>query len=306
VPEYAEIRFQPSGSALLLMGTKHHGQGHETAFKQILCDKLGIDPRDVQYIDGDTDRVAFGMGSNGSRSMVVGGSALVLAADKIIDKGKQIAAHLLEAAATDIQFADGVFTVAGTDKSVPLKRVAMASFQPPQMPKGLEPGLIEHATYAPEQATFPNSCHICEVEVDPDTGQVQMLRYEVVDDVGTIINPLTLKGQVHGGVAQGAGQILMEQVVFHPQNGQLLTASFMDYAMPRADTLCDIHVASNPVPTKRNLIGAKGAGEAGCVGAMPSVMIAIMHALKPLGVKELDMPATPERVWQAIQAARAK
>jgi aerobic carbon-monoxide dehydrogenase large subunit len=306
VPEYAEIRFNPSGTAILMMGTKTHGQGHETSFKQILCGKLGLDPKEVQFIDGDTDRVAFGMGSNGSRSMVVGGSALVLAADKIIDKGKQIAAHLLEAAATDITFADGQFSVAGTDKSVPLKRVAMASFQPPQMPKGLEPGLIEHATYAPDNATFPNSCHICEVEIDPDTGAVQLLRYEVVDDVGTIINPLTLKGQVHGGVAQGVGQVLMEQVAYDPKTGQLLSASFMDYAMPRADTLCDIHVGSNPVPTKRNLLGAKGAGEAGCVGALPAVMIAIMDALKPLGVKELDMPASPERVWRAIQAASVK
>jgi carbon-monoxide dehydrogenase large subunit len=297
VPEYAEIRFQPSGSALLLMGTKTHGQGHDTVFKQILFEKLGLDPNEVQYIDGDTDRVAFGMGSNGSRSMVV-------AADKIIDKGKQIAAHLLEAAAADISFADGKFSVAGTDRNVTLKRVAMASFQPPQMPKGLEPGLIEHATYAPDQATFPNGCHVCEVEVDPDTGAVELMTYEVVDDVGTIINPLTLKGQVHGGVAQGVGQVLMEQVAYDPKSGQLLSASFMDYAMPRADVLCDMHVTSNPVPTKRNLLGAKGAGEAGCVGALPVVMIAIMDALKPLGVKELDMPANPERVWQAIQAAR--
>jgi aerobic carbon-monoxide dehydrogenase large subunit len=304
VPEYAEVRFNPSGTALLLMGTKHHGQGHETAFKQILCEKLGIDPGEVTFIDGDTDRVAFGMGSNGSRSMVVGGSALVLAAQKVIDKGKKIAAHLLEASAADITFADGKFTVAGTDKSVPLKRVAMASFQPAQIPKDVEPGLIEHATYAPEQATFPCSAHVCEVEVDPDTGAVELLRYNVADDVGTVINPLTLKGQIHGGVAQGVGQVLMEQVVYDQQTGQLLSASFMDYAMPRADVMCDIHVDSNPVPTKRNLLGAKGAGEAGCVGALPAVMIAIMDALGQVGVRELDMPATPERVWQAIQKAR--
>ncbi len=304
-PEYAEIRFNPSGTAMLLMGTKAHGQGHETAFKQILHQRLGIDPREVQYIDGDTDRVAFGMGSNGSRSMVIGGSALVLASDKMVAKGKLIAAHLLEAAAADITFADGKFTVAGTDRAVTLKQVAMASFQPGRVPSGVEPGFFEHATFTPTHDTYPNSCHVCEVEVDPETGTVQLMSYLVVDDVGTVINPLTLKGQIHGGVAQGVGQILMEQVVYDPESGQLLTGSFMDYAMPRADTLCDITVTSKPVPTKFNVLGAKGAGEAGCVGALPSVMIAIMNALAPLGVRELDMPATGHRVWQAIQDARA-
>jgi carbon-monoxide dehydrogenase large subunit len=304
VPEYAEVRFQPSGSAMMLLGTKSHGQGHETAFKQILHEKLGIAPQDVRFIDGDTDRVAFGMGSNGSRSMVAGGSALVLAAERVIEKGKKIAAHLLEAATADVTFADAKFTVVGTDRNVTLKQVAMASFQPARMPKDLPPGLIESATYAPERATYPNGCHVCEVEVDPDTGTVHLLRYHVVDDVGTVINPLMLGGQIHGGIAQGLGQILMEQVVYDPKSGQLLTASFMDYAMPRADTMCSIAITSNPVPTKSNLLGVKGAGEAGTVGAMPAVMIAILHALAPLGVSELEMPATSERVWQAIEAAR--
>jgi carbon-monoxide dehydrogenase large subunit len=304
VPEYAEIRFQPSGSAMMLMGTKTHGQGHETAFKQILHEKLGLPHQEVRFIDGDTDRVAFGMGSNGSRSMVAGGSALTLAADKVIEKGKQIAAHLLEAATADISFAESKFSVVGTDRHVTLKQVAMASFQPARLPKGLAPGLIESATYAPERPTYPNGCHVCEVEVDPDTGTVQLLRYHVVDDVGTIVNPLTLGGQIHGGVAQGMGQILMEQVAYDPESGQLVTASFMDYAMPRADTMCNIAITSNPVPTKTNPLGVKGAGEAGCVGAMPVVMIAILHALAPLGVTELEMPATSERVWQAIEAAR--
>ena len=305
-PEYAEVRFNPSGTAMVLMGTKAHGQGHETAFKQILHQRLGLDPKEVQYIDGDTDRVAFGMGSNGSRSMVIGGSALVMATDKMIAKGKLIAAHMMEAAAADIVFADGKFTVAGTDRAVTLKQVAVASFQPGRVPPGVEPGFYEHATYSPTHETYPNSCHICEVEVDPDTGSVQLVSYLVIDDVGTVINPLTLKGQIHGGVAQGVGQILMEQVVYDPESGQLLTGSFMDYAMPRADTMCDIAVTSKPVPTKHNLLGAKGAGEAGCVGALPAVMIAIMNALAPLGVRELDMPATSQRVWQAIQDARAK
>jgi aerobic carbon-monoxide dehydrogenase large subunit len=304
VPEYAEVRFNPSGTALLLLGTKTHGQGHDTAFKQILHEKLGIDPADVQYIDGDTDAVAFGMGSNGSRSMVVGGSAVVRASEKIIDKGRRIAAHLLEAAEIDIAFAENKFTVVGTDRAIALKDVAKAAFQPARLPKGMEPGLYENATYQPSHDTFPNSCHVAEVEIDPDTGTVALLSYLVVDDVGTVINPLTLKGQIHGGVAQGVGQILTEQVVYEPGSGQLLSASFMDYAMPRADVMCNMEVISKPVPTATNPLGVKGAGEAGCVGALPAVMIAIMNALKPLGVRELDMPATSERVWRAIQAAR--
>src|SRR5262245_39935174 len=305
VPEYAEVRFQPSGSAMMLLGTKNHGQGHETSFKQILFEKLGIDPGEVQFIDGDTDRVAFGMGSNGSRSMVTGGTALMMAADKIIEKGRAIAAHLMEAAVGDVTFADAKFSVAGTDRSVTLKQVAIAAFQPARLPKGVAPGLMESATYAPTQSTYPNGTHVCEVEVDPETGAVELKSYLVVDDVGTVINPLTLAGQIHGGVAQGVGQILMEQVAYQAGNGQLLTASFMDYAMPRADTLCNIAIKSNPVPTKTNLLGAKGAGEAGTVGALPAVMIAILDALAPLGVAALDMPATSQRVWRAIEDARA-
>jgi carbon-monoxide dehydrogenase large subunit len=305
VPEYAEIRFNPSGTVLLMLGTKSHGQGHDTAFKQILHQQLGVDPADVQYVDGDTDRVAFGMGSNGSRSMVTGGSALVRAADKVVAKGRKIAAHLLEAAEADIGFAEGQFTVVGTDRAVALKEVAKTAFQPARLPLGIEPGLYENATYQPSHDTYPNSCHVCEVEIDPDTGTVALLSYLVVDDVGTVINPLTLKGQIHGGVAQGVGQILTEQVTYEPGSGQLLSASFMDYAMPRADVMCNMAVVSKPVPTQSNPLGVKGAGEAGCVGALPAVMIAVMDALKPLGVRELDMPATSERVWRAIQQARA-
>jgi carbon-monoxide dehydrogenase large subunit len=304
VPESAEIRFQPSGSALLLMGTKTHGQGHETAFKQILYERLQIDPAEVVFIDGDTDRVAFGMGSAGSRSMVVGGGALSLAADKVIDKGRRLAAHLMETAVADIEFADGRFAVAGTDRALTLKEVARASFQPARLPAGMEPGLIEHATWAPEQPTYPNGCHVCEVEIDPETGAVELVAYVVVDDVGTVINPLTLHGQIHGGVAQGVGQILMEQVVYDPGSGQLLTGSFMDYAMPRADAMCHIAIANNPVPTTTNPLGAKGAGEAGTIGALPAAMLAIINALASLGVTELDMPATSARVWQAINRAQ--
>jgi carbon-monoxide dehydrogenase large subunit len=246
------------------------------------------------------------MGTNGSRSIVLGGSALYLAAGKVIDKGKRIAAHLLEASVQDVEFTEGTFRVAGTDKTVGLKEVAIASFHPGKVPAGLELGLFENATYLAEKDTYPNGCHVAEVEIDPDTGHVQLDRYAVVDDVGTVINPIGLKGQIHGGVAQGVGQILMEQVLWDRDSGQLLTASFLDYAMPRADTLSNVAIESNPVPTKYNPLGAKGAGEAGTVGALPATMNAIMDALAGAGVRELDMPATSARVWAAIQKAKEK
>jgi carbon-monoxide dehydrogenase large subunit len=302
-PEFAEIRFDPGGGATVLMGTKSQGQGHETTFKQVLHERLGLDPDTVRYIDGDTDRVAFGTGTMGSRSTVVGGSALWLAADKVIAKGKRIAAHLLEAAEADLMFEEGRFRVTGTDRAVTIVQVARAAFQPAQLPPGLEPGLYETGTFVPKQDTWPNGCHVCEVEIDPDTGSVALLGYLVVDDVGTVVNPLTLAGQIHGGVAQGVGQALMEEVVYDRESGQLLTASFMEYAMPRADTLPDVVIGSNPVPTALNPLGAKGAGEAGTVGALPAVMNAVIDALAPLGIRHLDMPATPERVWRAIQNA---
>jgi len=303
-PEFAEIRFAPSGSATVLMGSKNQGQGHETTFKQILNERLGLDPNDVLYVDGDTDRVAFGMGTMGSRSTVIGGTALWQAADKVITKGKKIAARLLEAAEADVTFADGKFGVVGTDRAVGLKEVARAAFQPNQLPPGVEPGLYETGTFSPKQATWPNGCHVCEVEVEPDSGAVAIVSYVIVDDVGTVINPVTLKGQIHGGVAQGVGQALMEQVVYDRESGQLLTASFMDYAIPRGDAFPDMHIESNPVPTKLNPLGAKGAGEAGTVGALPAVMNAVIDALASVGVRQLDMPASPERVWLAIQDAK--
>jgi carbon-monoxide dehydrogenase large subunit len=301
--EFAEIRFDPSGTATILMGTKSQGQGHETTFKQILHQRLGLDPEEVRFIDGDTDRVAFGTGTMGSRSTVIGGSALWRAADKVIAKGTRIAARLLEAAPADLVFADGRFVVVGTARAVGLRDVARAAFQPTALPPDVEPGLYETGTFSPAADTFPNGCHVCELEIDPDTGEVALLGYVVVDDVGTVINPLTLEGQIHGGVAQGVGQALMEQVVYDPQSGQLLTGSLMDYGIPRADTLCAVVTEANPVPTTLNPLGAKGAGEAGTVGALPAVMNAVLGALAPLGVRELDMPATPDRVWQAIRAA---
>ena len=307
--EFAEIRFHPSGNATLLMGSKNQGQGHETVFKQVLNERLGLDPADIQYIDGDTDRVAFGIGTNGSRSTVIGGSALWMAADKIIAKARRIAAHVLEAAEADIEFAvgadGGAFTVAGTDRRIALTEVAKASFRAPGLPPGLEGGLYETGTFAPTDFTYPNGAHVCEVEIDAETGALGIVNYVVVDDVGTVVNPIGLKGQIHGGVAQGLGQALMEQVVYDRESGQNLTGSFMDYCMPRADTVPYMSVTSNPVPTARNPLGAKGAGEAGTVGALPAIVNAVVDALAPLGVKGLDMPATSERVWQAMRQARA-
>jgi carbon-monoxide dehydrogenase large subunit len=302
-PEFAEIRFNPSGTAMVLVGTKSQGQGHETLYKQILNERLGIDPQDVKFIDGDTDRVAFGMGTNGSRSTVIGGGAAWKAADQIIEKGRKIAAHVLEAGVDDIEFQAGRFSVRGTDKSITLKEVAKTSFLLNKLPPGFEAGLYETATYAPKTETWPNGAHACEVEIDIGTGQVQVVGYWVVDDVGTMINPVGVKGQIHGGVAQGLGQALMERVAYDPDSGQLLSGSFMDYAMPRAGDMPHIIIENNSVPTASNPMGAKGAGEAGTVGALPAVMNAVNHALASVGAAPIEMPATSERVWTAIENA---
>jgi aerobic carbon-monoxide dehydrogenase large subunit len=307
--EFAEIRFHPSGNAMLLMGSKNQGQGHETVFKQILNERLGLDPAEVQYIDGDTDRVAFGIGTNGSRSTVIGGSALWIAADKIIAKGKRLAAHLLEAAEADIEFAvgdsGGNFAVAGTDRRITITEVAKAAFQIGRLPPGFEGGLFETGTFSPSDTTYPNGSHVCEVEIDPDTGELEILNYVVVDDVGTVVNPIGLKGQIHGGVAQGLGQAVMEEVVYDRESGQLLSGSFMDYAMPRAEDFPYMSIESNPCPTKLNPLGAKGAGEAGTVGALPAIVNAVLDALAPLGVNHIEMPTTSQRIWQAMQAVAA-
>ncbi len=302
-PDFAEVRFSTDGSTTILMGTKSQGQGHETVYKQIVSEHLGLDFDDIRVIDGDTDRVAFGIGTMGSRSTVIGGSALYFASEKIERKARKIAAHQLEASEADIEFTGGIFRVSGTDREITLKDVAKASFMPAKLPAGVEPGLFETATFAPDQDTYPNGSHVCEVEIDPDTGAIKIQGYKVVDDVGVMINPTIVKGQIHGGIAQGVGQILMEQIVYDRDSGQLLSGSFMDYAMPRADNFGDIEIASNEIPTKRNPLGVKGAGEAGTVGAMPAMMNAIMNALSDVGVTSLDMPATPDRVWRAIRDA---
>jgi len=304
--EHAEMRFDPTGTLTLLMGTHDHGQGHATTFKQILFDKLGVDSDLVKFRYGDTDSVLTGTGTFGSRSVACGGNAVLIAADKVINRGKKIAAHLLEAAEADLVFDKGKFQVAGTDKSIGLIDVAKASFQPGRLPRGMEAGLFESGTYDGGLPTFPNGCHVCEVEIDEDTGAVEIVRYSAVDEVGRAINPLLLEGQVHGGIAQAVGQCLMEDIAYDPGSGQMMSGSFMDYGMPRADDFPSIEMETNEVPCKTNPLGVKGAGEAGTVGSLPAVMNAINDALAQAGVDYVQMPCTPAKVWRALSAAKAR
>jgi len=298
--EGAEVRFDRDGTLLLFSGANNQGQGHETAFKQVVCDRLGIDPKDAQYIQGDTDQVFFGEGTGGSRSSAMAGSAFHLATEKIVAKARAIAAHMLQVEADDLRFDEGVFSSTKTNRTLSMKELAAAALEPKNLPKDMEPGLFATSVYNAPIANYPNGCHVCEVEIDRDTGQVQIVRYSVVDDVGTVINPVLMHGQVQGGIAQGAGQALMEDIHFDA-SGQLVTASFMDYAVPHAHDLCEIEVDANPVPTKTNPLGVKGVGEAGCVGALPAVVNAVVDALSEFGVRHIEMPATPERVWRAMQ-----
>jgi aerobic carbon-monoxide dehydrogenase large subunit len=299
--EGGEIRFDRSGTATVLSGATNHGQGHETVFKQLVCDRLGLDFDAVHYGQGDTDIVPFGQGTGGSRSATIGGSALLMASDKIIDKATQIAAHLLEAAVDDIEFDEGVFAIAGTDRQVTISEVAKAAAQPGRLPAGMEPGLMAQAVYTATEQNYPNGCHVVEVEIDRETGVVEVVGYNVVDDVGTVMNPLLLKGQIHGGVSQGLGQALMEDLRYDAESGQNVTSSFMDYCLPRADDFPMIDVKSNGIPTATNPLGVKGAGEAGAVGALPAVTNAVIDALSEFGVTHIEMPATPERIWRAMQ-----
>jgi carbon-monoxide dehydrogenase large subunit len=303
--EGGEIRFDRAGTVTVLSGAVTQGQGHETVFKQLVSEKLGVDPKDIHYVQGDTDKVFFGEGTGGSRTATIGGSALLMASHKIIDKATKIAAHVLKVDAADVRFAEGVFSSPKSNRSLAIQEIAKESLKPKSLPLGMEPGLNESAVFQTNATNYPNGCHVCEVEIDPETGEVQILRYNVVDDVGTVLNPLLLKGQICGGVAQGVGQMLSEDIRFD-ESGQLLTGSFMDYAMPRADHLSPIRIKSNPVPTKTNPLGVKGAGEAGNVGALPAVANAIVDALSAFGIRDVPMPATPERIWRAIQAAKDK
>jgi len=302
-PDTAEIRVNPDGSVTVFTGSTSMGQGNETAFAQIVSERLGVPPARIQVLWGDSDALGAGRGNGGSGALTVGGSAVVRASEKIVERGRRIAARMLEAAPEDVQLRDGRFTVAGTDRGVTLAEVARTAYQPRQLPPGMEPGFSETAAFTPPAVTFPNGCQVCEVEVDPETGVVRIVRHAVVDDVGRMVNPMLVKGQIHGGVVQGLGQAMFEELVYEAQTGQLLAGSFMDYAMPRADDLPLFEVDSHEVPTQVNPLGAKGVGEAGTVGALPALVNAVNDALAPLGVRHLDMPMTPERVWRAIRDA---
>jgi len=303
--ERMELRFDPSGTVTVVAGTHNHGQGHATTYAQLVSEWLGVPFDSVRLVQGDTDAVAFGRGTYASRSTMLGGSALKGAADAIIEKAKHMAGHLLETAVADIEFEEGKFKVKGTDKAIPLTDVAKAFYRPVGPTTKFGTGLDASGSSA-VPPSFPNGCHACELEIDPETGVVEIDRYTVVDDVGRVINPMICHGQIEGALAQGIGQAVMENVAFDAESGQMLSASFMDYAMPRAADL-PLHYEMDfiDVPAKTNPLGVKGVGEAGCVGAPPVVMNAILDALSSLKVTQLDMPATPRRVWEAIQKAKA-
>ncbi len=303
--ESAQVRFNLTGSLQVYTGSHSHGQGHETTFAQVVSDKLGVPFESIEVVHGDTATVPMGMGTYGSRSIAVGGSAISKACDKIIEKGKKIAAHLLEAAPGDIEFDAGNFRVAGTDKVKTIAEIAAAAYVPHNYPEGVEPGLDENAFYDPLNFTFPAGTHICEVEIDKETGVVEVVDWAAVDDFGTLINPMIVEGQVHGGVAQGIGQALIEACVYDPESGQLLTGSYMDYAMPRADDLPPFKVAMTETPCPHNPLGVKGCGEAGAIAAPAALTNAVVNALAPYGVRHIDMPTTAEKVWRAMQQGQA-
>jgi carbon-monoxide dehydrogenase large subunit len=304
--ESAMVRVHPTGSATVFTGASPHGQGHDTSFAQIAADRLGIDPQNVDVIHGDTDQGPWGWGTYGSRSLAVGGEAVARAADKVQDKAKRICAALLEAAPEDIELADGKYRVRGSpDKAMTMAEISVAAHIPPQeLPSEIEPGLEETAFFDPDNFVFPFGAHACVAEVDAETGKVRVIRYLAVDDCGPAINPMLINGQIHGGVAHAIGQALYEQVVYD-DNGQLVTGTFVDYALPTAAELPSFETDRTETPSPVNSLGVKGVGEAGTIGATPAVTAAVVDALRPLGVKWLDMPLTPMRVWQAIQEAKA-
>jgi carbon-monoxide dehydrogenase large subunit len=298
--EAGEVRVHPTGTVTVFTGSHSHGQGHETTFAQVVAARLGIPVENVEIVHGDTGRVPFGMGTYGSRSLSVGGTAIVKAVDKVIAKGRKIAAHLLEASDADVVFENGEFKVAGTDRKVPFAQVALTAYVPHNYPLDkLEPGLNENAFYDPTNFTYPAGSYVCEVEVDPDTGVVTIEKFTAVDDFGNIVNPMIVEGQVHGGIAQGIGQAMLEQAIYDPETGQLLTGSYMDYAMPRATDLPMFTVDTCATPCTHNPLGVKGCGEAGAIGSPPALINAITDAI---GVRDLAMPATPERVWRALRS----
>jgi aerobic carbon-monoxide dehydrogenase large subunit len=304
--EHAEIRFDAAGGVVLMTGSMDHGQGHGTTFKQILSEKLGIDADLIRYRYGDSDLVTMGIGTFGSRSAQLAGSAIVVAADRLIEKGRRIAGHMMEAATNDVVFENGRFAIAGTDREIGLAEVARQSFDSGYLPNDIEVGFTERANFGPAgSATFPSGAHLCEVEIDDETGAVELTRYTAVDDVGTVLNPLLCEGQIHGGIVQGVGQALFENMIYDPYSGQLLTGSFQDYCMPRADDFCHFELANNPTPTGRNPLGVKGVGEAGTLGAIPAVINAVNDALTHIGAEAIEPPATAEKLWRAIRRGSA-
>ena len=303
--EMGGIRFEPDGTVTIITGTLDYGQGHAAPFAQVLSDKLGIPFERIRLLQGDSDELLAGGGTGGSKSIMHSGTAIVEASAKVIDQGKQIASHVLEAAAADIEFAHGRFVIAGTDRSIGIMELADKLRSGLNLPEGVPSTLdIRHVSDGPGASTYPNGCHVCEVELDPDTGVIAVVKYSSVNDFGTVINPLIVEGQLHGGVIQGIGQALMEMTVYD-EDGQFLTGSFMDYALPRASNLPEVAVVDHPVPATTNVLGVKGCGEAGCAGSLTSVMNAIADALSEFGIPHMDMPATPYRVWRAIQDAKA-
>ena len=302
-PEMAELRFDPGGTVTVLAASTAGGQSHATIYTQIVSDVLGMDAENIQVVEGDTGKHSWGSGTGAARTATICGSVVLLAAEKTREKGRRIAAHLLEAADADIEFEDGVYRVAGTDRTVSFEEVAQTAFRPERLPPGMEFGLNESASWSPTKANIPNDYHVCEIEIDPETGTLRLVRYAAVHDVGVELNPLLVDGQAHGAIAQAVGQALMEEIVYDPDSGQVPTGSFMDYCMPRADDFCYFDIDRHPVPTQQNPLGVKGAGEGGTVGGLAAVMNAVNDALRPLGVKNLGMPATPERVWRAIREA---
>ncbi len=303
--EMAGLIFEPDGSVTLLTGTLDFGTGHATPFAQIVSERLGIPFEQIRLVQGDSDRLTLGGGSGGSKSLMHSGTAIVEAAAKVIDQGRQIASHLLEAAVADIEFTDGRFVIAGTDRAIGIMELAQKIRGGVNLPEGVPTSLdVRHVSNGPGGATFPNGCHLAEVEVDPETGVIEVVKYSCVNDFGNVINPMIVEGQLHGGVVQGIGQALMEMTVYDA-DGQFLTGSYMDYALPRAVDAPMFSVADHPVPAKTNPLGVKGCGEAGCAGALVSVMNAVVDALSDYGIRHIDMPATPHRVWQAIHAASA-
>ena len=304
--ESAVVRVDPTGTISVFTGTHSHGQGHATTFAQIVADKLGVPIESIDIVHGDTDRIPFGMGTYGSRSLAVGGTAISKAVDKVIEKGKIIAAHMMEAAEADLEFKDGKFTVAGTDKEKSFGEIALSAYVPHNFPHDrLEPGLEETAFYDPLNFTYPAGTHICEVEIDPGTGVVDVVDWAACDDFGNLVNPMIVEGQVHGGIAQGVGQALLENA-HYDENGQLLTASYMDYCMPRADNLPSIKVDYTVTACTHNDLGVKGCGEAGAIASPPAVINAIVDALSVVGVTDMSMPATTEKIWRAINDATTK